>query len=396
VLILVAGLGLAMTAAPRMAAADSVETWMPRATTAAPSARAQAAMAYDAAHHAVVLFGGDPGSPATFSPTNDTWTWDGQTWTQRHPATTPGSLSDPAMVYDAARGQLVLVGTCYDFNPECEGSTFQRPLQTWTWDGSDWTRHQTTSDPSGRHAPALAYDEARQQVVLFGGCCNAPSGRPLTPGFGDTETWDGTTWTLHQPAQQPLDSTWLAMGYDPTSQRILLFGALDHNDDLFSLVHTYGVPSETWTWDGVDWTHEQPSTSPPPRQNAAMALDPQTHRLVLFGGCPRTGGGSPTNCQSQPLGDTWTWDGSSWAQLQPPMSPPPRGGAHMAADLDRGNDVLFGGSTTVPGGGPTTTNDTWTYGLPTTPVGGSLEICLDRLEVSVLGHQLIDAEHLCL
>jgi hypothetical protein len=37
----------------------------------------------------------------------------------------------------------------------------------------------------------MAYDAARQEVVLFGG---------YRPGVvGDTWTWDGSTWTLVDP-----------------------------------------------------------------------------------------------------------------------------------------------------------------------------------------------------
>ena len=54
--------------------------------------------------------------------------------------------------------------------------------------------------------------------------------------------------------------------------------------------------------------------------------------------------------------DAWTWDGTTWTQLTPATSPPPRLGASMAYDTGTGQLVLFGGQS---GGGMF--NDTWMY-----------------------------------
>lgn len=56
------------------------------------------------------------------------------------------------------------------------------------------------------------------------------------------------------------------------------------------------------------WTQQHPATSPPGRFGASMAYDRATGDMVLFGGLGDAGGllGS--------LGDTWTWNGTTWAQ----------------------------------------------------------------------------------
>ncbi len=41
---------------------------------------------------------------------------------------------------------------------------------------------------------------------------------------------------------------------------------------------------DTWTWDGTTWTELAPATSPSARADASMAYDPATAQLVLFGG----------------------------------------------------------------------------------------------------------------
>jgi hypothetical protein len=99
-------------------------------------------MAYDAARQRVVLFGGYGLA--------DTWEWDGTTWVQRNPVTNPGWRRYHAMAYHEARRRVVLTG---DFLAG----------DTWEWDGTDW---QQVSSRGGMGA--MAYDAARQRVVLFG------------------------------------------------------------------------------------------------------------------------------------------------------------------------------------------------------------------------------------
>src|SRR5947208_1517520 len=53
-----------------------------------PPARAGMGMAYDAGREEVVLFGG-AGADGTHL--GDTWVWDGTTWTQLFPATSPSA-----------------------------------------------------------------------------------------------------------------------------------------------------------------------------------------------------------------------------------------------------------------------------------------------------------------
>ena len=62
-------------------------------------------MAYDAATGTIVLFGG-----AASRLLRDTWTWDGSTWTKQAPATSPPARSAASMAYDAATGTIVLFG----------------------------------------------------------------------------------------------------------------------------------------------------------------------------------------------------------------------------------------------------------------------------------------------
>jgi hypothetical protein len=61
-----------------LAGTTAAQDWILRSPPVSPCAREGHAMAYDAARMRVVLCGGADGSKML----NDTWEWDGQTWTR--------------------------------------------------------------------------------------------------------------------------------------------------------------------------------------------------------------------------------------------------------------------------------------------------------------------------
>src|SRR2546422_8529348 len=91
------------------------------------------------------------------------------------------------MAYDAARGQVVLFGGC------CAGDLLG---DTWTWDGIDWTQRTPAHMPSPRFGPGATYDARTRQVVLFGGA----TGGCGYVCFADTWTLNGTSWRIPFPA----------------------------------------------------------------------------------------------------------------------------------------------------------------------------------------------------
>jgi hypothetical protein len=166
-----------------------------------------------------VLFGGYDTSFL-----GDTWTWDGTTWTQDFPATSPSAREGMGMTYDQSRGEVVLFGG-YDGSGELG--------DTWTWDGTTWTQHFPATSPSARDGMGLAYDQARGEVVLFDGIW-----------IGDTWTWDGTTWTKQFPATSPPARSLLSMAYDQARGEVVMLGGYGSSGPL----------GDTWTWDGTTWS----------------------------------------------------------------------------------------------------------------------------------------------
>jgi hypothetical protein len=97
----------------------------------------------------------------------------------------------------------------------------------------------------------------------------------------------------------------------------------------------------------MTWTEQFPVASPPARTNSSLAYEARIGKVVLFGGYNYVGG--------QALNDTWTWNGTTWSQVQTTYTPQGRYGSAMCYDPYFEGLVLFGGYFT---GGPYT-NQTW-------------------------------------
>ena len=238
-----------------------------------------------------------------------------QVWNQRYPATAAVPRRGHAMAYDEARQTVVVCGGIEEPTPG-QASTATDTLE-WSRDPAtgQWAWQSIPLAPSGRSNPAMVYDTARQRTVLFGGT--------LSGTLGDTWEWDGTTWSLGPTGPSPRDG--MGMAYDRARAETVLFG---------------GAPStaidpdgETWVYDGSTWTQKLPATSPPPLADVAMAYDSARQKVVLFGGTKGNPGGLSD--------ETWEWDGNDWTRRFPRNSPPPMSSHKMVYDEVRARMVMY-------------------------------------------------------
>ena len=102
------------------------------------------------------------------------------------------------------------------------------------------------------------------------------------------------------------------MAYDSGRGRTIMFGGATGSGAAQDL-------SDTWEWDGTDWTRINTKNSPKPRRNPMLTYHLTGGKALLFGG--GTGSSGPPF-----FGDTWTYDGRDWTQLSPKNSPTARWG----------------------------------------------------------------------
>ena len=182
---------------------------------------------------------------------------------------------------------------------------------TWTWNGTVWTSRTSGAIPA-REQHAIAYDAHRKRTVLFGG-------RGTNGALGDTWEWTNTGWTL-VAGTAPNPRSEHAMAYDPIHEVMLVFGGKDGSSNELG---------DLWSLDDSGWHLLAPTTSPAPRAGAAMAWDPTRRRIVLTGGTPSS--------------DTWEWDGTEWSFVNLDTAEPIREHAMISSPTGAGV-VIIGGA----------------------------------------------------
>jgi len=272
--------------------------WLPVAAPAGPAARGEALAVFDEVRGETVLVGGRDHA--------DTWSWNGTRWLSLPSMTIhPTSASSTTFAEPSAAGGIVQFG----------GGIVPPFDETWRWDGANWTRHAGPG-PGPRHyatsctGPGLGY--------LFGG--GILGGATL----GDFWTWNGAAWSQVTGAGPPA-RTKGAMAYDWIRNEVVLFGG------------NVGALADTWIFDGAAWHQRQPANSPAARFGHAMAYDGARGNVVLCGGT------SPSTLAY--FTDTWLWDGTNWTAASLVSPPPPSDVASMAFDVQRMEVVLVAEST---------------------------------------------------
>jgi hypothetical protein len=194
-----------------------------RQSARGPSARAEAAMAYDPRRRRSVLFGGYSSTVDGRVRFGDTWEWDGERW-QLVATEGPAPRNGAALAFDETRGRLVLSGG----PPALVGP------ESWEWDGQSW-RQSPEQPPPGRFNPVMTYHGGLKALLRFGG---------WTGNVRAGDTWIGRRGEWREargPSPSPRNHA--AMAYDSHRSRAVLFGG--HDGDF--------VFGDTWEFDGKAW-----------------------------------------------------------------------------------------------------------------------------------------------
>jgi hypothetical protein len=258
-------------------------------------------VAYVSSKQQIFQFGGDD---ARNTPLAETWVLGNQCWAKVTPGASPTPRDTATVAYDAARDIVVLYGG----RGGAPGLPAQFLYDTWVWDSKAW--HLASVIGPRLIAPAAAYDPNAREVIMFGSTAG---------GIAETWAWDGLTWRQLHPAASPDARLAASLTLDVTSNHLLLFGG----------DQTLQPVSETWAWDGSNWQNINPPASPSARFGAAMASYESGRLVVLNGGLSR----------SELKNDTWVWDGRTWTEQHPSHVPTSPGGT-IAVDTGQALELI--------------------------------------------------------
>ena len=156
-------------------------------------------------------------------------------------------------------------------------------------------------------------------------------------------------WTDLKPSGNlPSARRSTAAAYDPGTNKIVIFGGLGADGDALDDTWEYDVSKNTWT----PSIAPTPSSQPSARHGAKMVYDPESARLLLFGGTySRT---SPTASFQQDFNDTWAFSlpASAWINLNPSGNAPDaraEGAVSMTYNEASGTMLLLAGLAPTPG-----------------------------------------------
>jgi hypothetical protein len=181
---------------------------------------------------------------------------------------------------------------------------------TWVFDGSTFQLADSSasdSPPSGGElawfpAPGLLVDLGADLDAVAGGPaipCPSDAPCPLIPAAEDWQ-WTGSGWTPVQGPQTGAGAPYFEVPpvADPAAGDVV------------------GLDTAGATWTSTDpasgWVKASPANSPAPRSEPALAYDAATSQVVLFGGELL----GSTSAAGEVVGDTWTWDGTTWTEQE--------------------------------------------------------------------------------
>lgn len=219
---------------------------------------------------------------------------------------------------------------------------------------NNWTRVNgvtqplpaNTTDPTpwDRHSYAhIAFAPETNRLYLWSGANSS-----ITDGWiGDTWIYDFALkkWRQVSTATWPYTVFEQAMTYDPNSHRLVLFGGAASGYQSGTDAWLFDVNSELW--------EKAPAASQPaPRMGQAFVYDATRRVSYMFGG------GSPYPSAGNEM---WVYDASArtWQKITPATPPPSiRRMASLAYDSRHDLVMLWGGQVDNTG---VVYNDTWIY-----------------------------------
>lgn len=280
----------------------------------------------------MVLFGGFIGLTNGVAPFEGTWRFDtvNGTWSVEHPAIAPSPRFAHAMAFHPPTGRVVVFGGgAPAFRPcpairLCPGiednEVWQYDPATGIWEDMTPADTESVPWPVARFGIQFAYEPVTERLITFGGV--GVFGENSTPNFwNDTWAYDPATNTwedLSDPdeADRPHHGIEYGLVWSEEAQRVLMIGGDGLSSDDPQSLYAFDPVTNTWE----DLGESAPGEGPKDRWFHGMEIDPQTDRVVVFGGngsIYRVIGGGTTRTNGN-LDEVWTWTpAEGWTSMNP-------------------------------------------------------------------------------
>ncbi|MCB9614731.1 MAG: hypothetical protein H6722_20015 [Sandaracinus sp.] len=274
-----------------------------------PRTRGEHMTILDAARDRLVVFGGNVAVPIMCNPAteivDELWTYDlgCESWSRVEGAAGPGFRSRGGFVVDTMRDRALLFG---GRDRRTSSGAYTNFDDLWALDLETLSWSQITATgaaPSARSNPAVAYDAARDRMIVYGGNTSTSGLSPT--GADDTFALDLATNTWSEIAGDG-PSPRYAHAYAQTATRFYVFGGTASFDGFLNDAWFFDFASDTWT-------RIVPSGTPPTLRFGAVLFvneDVAGDRLVVATGHDLTAIGN--------LNDMWQLDVATgaWTELR--------------------------------------------------------------------------------
>jgi hypothetical protein len=135
-----------------------------------PTSRSNTSMWFDPVLQRTVIYGGigQLSRDDRIIRYADMWSFDGTGWTDMKITATPGERYGAQVAVDPRNGHTYLFG---GLAAKVEGTvqTQEYKNDTWEWNGSSWQQLSPETSPPVRENGGFEFDPGRSELVLFGG-----------------------------------------------------------------------------------------------------------------------------------------------------------------------------------------------------------------------------------
>lgn len=292
---------------------------------ALPTASEDCGLIYDPVQHRMVLFGGKDDKNKNL---NEVWALDlaKNLWQKIEvEGENPPESEDHIAIYDPISYRMILHG----------GEKARTTNKTWSFDlkTQRW-RNMTDSTAPAREDHTAIFDSRGKRMVIFGGrenklCTYEIEALDLDPNSPTFEKWQDLT-VNDNPPRERCDHVAV---YDGKSNRMVIYGGWDREEKEYlgdTWAFYFAAPPDTMDY----WRQIKTKEShPPKRRHAVSVYDPARNWFIIFGGFGGEGY----------LNDVWALDLNVdvWINITP--GPQPRIDHQAIYDPQSQRMIIYGG-----------------------------------------------------